>query len=256
MSITNLIKTGEFSSNNDQFPDHCDAILEGFKLSDDIVQAGRNTLKKVPFKGNVCVVKSFRIPSFPQNYSYGLFFKSKAKKSYDNAVTLLKLGFFTPVPVGFFESRNRGKLKSSYYVCEYAQGTQTLFELWHNNTPPNTGLIQEFTQFCVQLHSQGVLHRDFNPKNVLVSQENGVFKFSLVDINRISWCKSVSLDNAMKSLSRLRLPAKIRTTILETYASLTGADLDRCQTLFEKAELKTHRYFQNKARLRKIFPKK
>ena len=247
---------GVFSSNNDSLANQCDAIIKLFNESQDIVQAGRNTLKKVTFEGTVCVVKSFRIPKFPQNYSYGMIAKSKAKKSYDNATRLLELGFSSPKPVGYIEYRSAGKLTNSYYICEYEAETQTLHSILGEEPSLNPELIEQFADYCYKLHQNGILHRDFNPKNILISTNNETYDFSLVDINRITWSNALSLENSMSSLSRLPFNENTTDLLLDHYANSANADKVQCLNLLRQAEQKTQRYFRNKRRFRKIFPKK
>lgn len=258
MSLPTLNLKGEFLPDKNDKHDKAslssqsEAILELFSQSNDIIQEGRNILKKVIFNGRPCVVKSFRIPTFPQNYSYGLVDKSKAEKSYENAQQLLELGFSTPKPIGFFEFHSKGKLKASYYICEYAEGMKTMHDLEENNNGLDDTLIKSFASFCYRLHSQGILHRDFNSKNILISQNNEQFDFALVDINRITWYKKLSLKKSMESLSRL----PYSDLVLETYVELAGADIDHCTNLLKKSVQKSQRYFRNKKRLRQLFPKK
>lgn len=246
---------GEFSSSNNSLQDQCVTVIKRFNESQDIIQAGRNTLKKITLNGVICVVKAYRIPKFPQNYSYGILAKSKARKSYDNAKRLLELGFSTPKPIGYFEYRSSAKLTNSYYICEYQAETQTLHSLLTEHSSLSPKLIKLFADYCYRLHQNGILHRDFNPKNILISLHSKANDFSLVDINRITWSKPLSLKESMASLSRLPFDENTTNLLLENYSQLVKADLTQCKTLLRKAEQKTQRYFRNKKRFRKIFPK-
>ncbi|MGJ8656376.1 MAG: lipopolysaccharide kinase InaA family protein [Akkermansiaceae bacterium] len=256
MSLTSPTLSGEFTPSNGSFTQQCDSVTKLFQDSTEIVQKGRNTLKKITYQDTTCVVKAFFIPRFPQNYSYGTFSKSKAKKSYDNAKKLLQLGFSTPAPIGYFEYRSAFKLRASYYICKFANGTQTMHQLLDHPSPPSQEFIKQFAQFCRNLHLKGILHRDFNPKNILISDNKGVKDFSLVDINRITWSAPLSLEKSIGSLARLPFDDATRNLLLEHYAKLANADIITCQTILKKAEWKTQRYFRNKARFRKIFPKR
>jgi len=256
MSSTSTTYRGEFSTQTPSFAHQCDTILEQFQESNDVLKAGRNTLKKITIDNTPCVVKAFRIPSFPQNYCYGTLAKSKAKKSYLNAHKLLNLGFSTPNPIGYFEHQSNAKLKSSYYISEYAQNTQTLHQLLEKDQQLDPQLIKQFSIFCHNLHKKGILHRDFNPKNILTSHNQTSIEFSLVDINRITWSGPLSLKTSMSSLSRLPFSEPTKTAILEHYTDLANVDLRQCQILLHKSKQKTQRYFRNKKRLRKFFPKK
>ena len=140
-----------------------------------------------------------------------------------------------------------------YYICQYSEA-DTLAS--HIKEKISEELIANFAHLCAKLHNQGVLHRDFNPLNILVEQAKSTHSLSLVDINRISWENNLSIEKAMSSMSRLSLPRKIENTFLEKYAELREYDLKQCQQILEKEKSKTERYFRNKRRLRKIFPKK
>ena len=147
MSSTSPALSGEFSTSNNSFSQQCETITTLFQESDEVVQAGRNTLKKVTFEGTICVVKAFFIPRFPQDYSYGTFSKSKAKKSYENARKLIHLGFSTPEPIGYFEYRSACKLRASYYICKYAANTQTMHQILDSHSPPSSELIKQFASW-------------------------------------------------------------------------------------------------------------
>jgi len=256
MSSSHPSLRGAFSTPAESLNEQCDTIITLFENSDDIVQAGRNTLKKIRFNNLDCVIKAFRKPSFPQNYSYGFFSKSKANKSYDNATKLIELGFLSPKPIGYFEYRRGGKLTSSYYLCEFEAIAQTLHSILEDQGTLSTTLIQQFAEYSLALHKKGILHRDFNPKNILVTQKNEFYTFSLVDINRITWYEQLSLELSMHSLARLPFDDLTKDSLLTHYANIAEVELDHCHKLLNKSKAQTKRYFKNKKRLRKIFPKR
>lgn len=256
MGATKHNFTGEFSAKEYEFESTCAEVLHLFEKSEDILRAKRNTLKVINLHGKSCVVKTFKIPKFPQNYSYGLAAKSKAKKSYNNAHRLIELGFQTPAPIGYFENRTGGKLTISYYLCAYAEGIETLDQIWRKDETLEPQLLKSFTKYCVDIHNKGILHRDFNPTNILVSKTAGDYQFSLVDINRITWYEKLTLPKAMASLSRFPFSREVTEQMIKEYAKCAGVEVAQCKKFLEISVRKTERYFRNKRRLRKIFPKK
>lgn len=255
MSSSQRSFTGTFSSPQENFQKSCLASLDKFYKSEIILRAERNTLKKIHFTDTACVMKSFKMPSFPQNYIYGLISNSKAKKSYFNAHQLIKKGFLTPAPVGYFEQRRGGKLTESFYLCAF-QEAETLKTYLESTPAPSDSFIERLASLCLRLHQQGVNHRDFNPLNILIEGTDNDPAFSLVDINRISWSGPLTLDRSMKSMSRLYFPDGIEERLLTSYAALRKCDQQECKKLFREGKEKTARYFKNKKRLRKVFPKK
>ena len=65
-----------------------------------VIHKGRNELRIMEFEGRKLVVKAFRRPHLINQFVYGIFRASKAKRSYDNALLLQGLGIGTPQPVG------------------------------------------------------------------------------------------------------------------------------------------------------------
>lgn len=53
-----------------------------------VIHKGRNELRIMEFEGRKLVVKAFRRPHLINQFVYGIFRASKAKRSYDNALLL------------------------------------------------------------------------------------------------------------------------------------------------------------------------
>ena len=60
---------------------------------------GRNRIYRATIGGIDLTVKEFRVPSLANRIAYTFFRKGKARRSYDNAMTLGKLGIGTPEPI-------------------------------------------------------------------------------------------------------------------------------------------------------------
>ena len=90
-----------------------------FNRSNNTIKEGRNHLKIVELDGKNYVIKSFQKPSFIQSYMYGNLTKSKARRSFEYANTLLSKDIHTPTPVAFIEHYSGIKLCESFYVCEH-----------------------------------------------------------------------------------------------------------------------------------------
>ena len=100
----------------------------GFRLEgppSTILHSGRNTL----FEYNGLVIKAFAKPGFFKALWYGLFGKSKARRSYEYAQRLLALGIATPEPVAYQEVRVMGFLRESYYVSRKSLCPHTFRDL-------------------------------------------------------------------------------------------------------------------------------
>lgn len=147
----------------------------------EIIHSGRNQVKLI--KGFQYAITIKRFSNKLKNKCIYAFRKSKARKSYENAVILLSRGIDTPDPYGYIEKRGiLNILLNSEYYCKYEERL-TLYEaiLIYGRE-----CLDAFAEFVARLHQNGIRHDDLNNSNVRVSvDDNRNFIFSLIDLNRM-----------------------------------------------------------------------
>lgn len=166
-------------------------------------------------------IKAFRLPNAINRYVYSALRKSKAERSYINAMRLSALGFFTPAPIAFSEVRTPGRLHQSYYFSVQIPGS----ELRHMNRRPDaSAVLFALGREMARLHQARVWIKDFSPGNVLENHTpDGHYTFSHVDLNRIRFgCRShASLMRMFGAM--VYSPVHLRM-ISDGYADALGLD--------------------------------
>lgn len=216
------------------------------------VKGSRNSIKTITIDGVVLSVKSFKVPHLVNSIAYRYFRKSKARRSFENALTLLNMGIGTPEPVAYFENSTIFGLKESYYVCAHLQPDFTFRELVHQPELPNHEIIlREFTRFCWELHRNGIEFKDHSPGNTLILKTDDSYQFFLVDLNRMVFHKQMPFDLRMKNLSRLTPKKEMVMIMSDAYAQCSGEDPDKIfKTLWHYTQSFQQR-FHNKKKWKK-----
>ena len=197
------------------------------------LHAGRNLIKTMvitsPGRDSIEVaVKAFAVPSRPRGFIYAHLRQSKARRSMTNAQKLVQLGVGTPDPIACIEYHDSGCLRRSYYVCRYWQHDYDLTALLYRGATHGSKtevLLEQLARFTVAQHDRGVLHRDYNPGNILVRSKGQNFEFSLVDLNRLHF-KHLDMRDRMSGLVRLTTVIDYLRIIGRRYARLYGTDPD------------------------------
>ncbi len=185
-----------------------------------IIYEGRNVLRQA---GDI-VVKHFALPPFWRGIIYGLFSKSKARRSYEYAQ---RLGALTPQPVGFMEERYAGILRHSAYACRLSACSHTFNELiGHPEFPNRTAILEAIGRFTAQLHEQGALHADYSGGNILFNSDGSLVQ--VVDLNRIHWKKHIDWETGCKNLERLNIDRDALTILTKAYAHARHLDEVSC----------------------------
>lgn len=149
----------------------------------EVIDARRNVLRLT----EGVVVKQFRTPSILRGIWYGLFGKSKARRSYEYAQRMEGL---TPAPIAYREVRICGVLRESWYACRQSECTHTFKELIDNpDFPHRDERLRAIGRFTAELHQRGIWHRDYSQGNILFNEDGS--KIEVIDLNRIRWHKPI-----------------------------------------------------------------
>lgn len=133
----------------------------------ELLYKGRNQIRLfvVGDKKKV-VVKRYKRHDIIKTLAYTFFRKNKARRSYENAVSLTQRGFHTPQAVAYMECTTAGLMTQVYYVCAYTDSEPIRPRLIEQE-PFDEALAVAYARYVARLHEAGVLHRDLNPTNVL-----------------------------------------------------------------------------------------
>lgn len=235
--------------------DEINQIINDFENKGNLFGNGdRNKIKLFELDGKTINVKSFKIPNFVNQIAYKFFRKSKARRSYEYANILLKLGIGTPQPIAFYENFTLFGLKNSYYISEHLESDLTFRELVEIPDYPNHDIIlRQFVQFSFDLHQKGVEFLDHSPGNTLIKKvEENQYKFYLVDLNRMNFHPVMSFEQRMKNLSRLTPKKEMIAIMSNEYAKLYTAQTEA--EIAEKMWFYTNKFqikFHKKRKLKK-----
>lgn len=185
----------------------------------EVLYDGRNQIRLFEVNGKKLVVKRHKKHNIIKALTYTFFRKSKARRSYENAMELRKRGFRTPSEIGYIECSSCGFVSQVYYVCAYTDGQPIRPRLIEQN-PFDESLAIAYARYVASLHEAGILHRDLNPTNVLVDVNS---QFELIDINRMQFFEGVvPKAKCMENLTLFYWLTPAYRFILNEYARQRG----------------------------------
>ncbi|WP_282126832.1 lipopolysaccharide kinase InaA family protein [Marinifilum flexuosum] len=223
-------------------------LPQKFDTSGESIYKGRNEIKVFDCDGIKLNVKSFKIPHLINKVAYAWLRGSKAKHSFEYGMRLIHLGVETPEPVAYIEIRKNGLLYSSYYICLHHMYDYTIREIVLGEREYEKELIEKFAEFTYNKHQAGVLHLDYSPGNILISEKQNQYKFSIVDINRIRF-KEVTPQMGLNNLAKLWAEENFLIGLAKEYAKLSGLKDEVAVDLLLKYD---HQHKEKKLRKKRI----
>jgi serine/threonine protein kinase len=198
-------------------------IREIFSDNDHSIHKARNELKIIEQGGIKTVVKSFKIPHLLNRIVYTFFRKSKAYKSYHNALYLKELGVSTPPPIALIEFFSLGLLADSYFISELFEYDFTIRTPLLEPLVDKKQILIAFADYTYTLHQKGVWHLDYSPGNILIKRTDTGYEFSIVDINRMEF-RDISPLQGCENFNKLWASDEELEIIGSEYARLCFED--------------------------------
>ncbi|NOT14626.1 MAG: hypothetical protein HOP21_03405 [Methylotenera sp.] len=160
----------------------------------------RNAIWALPDPRNIARQVTVKQPvkMYPHKQFLDRFKPSKAKRSWNGAVELLRRGIETAHPIAFFEKENDTTLKQNFYICDFvkadcsvgemfihfAKGNKDFYFSAKNITVSAEETYTQLAQYLHKMHKSGTFFRDLSGGNVLVTLTNDKLNFSLIDTAR------------------------------------------------------------------------
>lgn len=180
----------------------------------------RNTVCKIELGGGqVFVLKQYKRPTRLNQFAYTFFRKSKARRAYEYALRMQKLGFETAAPVAYVEIFSQGLFHTGYFLSEFIP--HPLLSSLREEDGEYKKILEDFAAITVEMHRKGIFNLDMNPGNVFFYKSEGKYRFALIDINRIRFRRRLTRNDCIEVFKHLdNLPPPALSVVLVHYADL------------------------------------
>lgn len=231
----------EIANTHEAFQETLLDVKSIFTNNGKSIHKARNELKIIQLNGIGTVVKAFKVPNVINQFAYAYIRKSKAYKSFHNAVRLKELGVNTPEPIGFIEFYKNSLLKESFFISKEFKYEITMANVRDDALADKEAILKAFAAFTYDIHQKGVWHVDYSGGNILINPEKDGYAFSLVDINRMEF-RSISGYQGLENFNKMWFDDESLTIIAKEYAELAGLDKTRAikEILEHDQKLKAH----------------
>ena len=220
-----------------------------------LIDGDRNKIKLFELDSITINIKSFKIPNFINKIIYRYFRESKAARSFLNAKILIHNYIGTPEPIAYFEEVSFFGLKRSYYLCKHLDADFMFRDLVENeNFPDCENILRQFIRFSFNMHEKGIEFLDHSPGNTLIKkEENGMYSFYLVDLNRMNFHENIDFQARMKNFSRLTSKEEIVVIMSDEYAKLSGENAENVfQAMWKHTQEFQHKFYRKKQLKKKL----
>lgn len=161
---------------------------------------------------------------------------SKAKRSWNGAMELLRRGVGTAMPLAYIEHANDTSLRRNFYISAFVPHDFAISKAFlafrsgdsqFEGIPADT-LYHAFARFCLHMHNSGIYFRDFSGGNILVQRQGEQLNFVLIDTARLHATPTATmikerLADLTRALHKLHWDG--RKQFLQMYLGMTGRRL-------------------------------
>ena len=215
---------------------HPDSLLQPNK--DGALRHARNAIWAVADPRNCAHQLTIKQPvkMYPHKAFLDRFKPSKAKRSWNGAMELMRRGVDTAQPVAYFEKIGDTTLKQNFYICEFVTAEANisqLFTCFANGESAWNGIaaddiFKQLAQFCWYMHQRLVVFRDLSGGNILMNVlPDKKLQFSLIDTARLRCIKHTPFARKYRLADMARASHKLdwtnRNRLMAHYFALIGS---------------------------------
>ena len=208
--------------------DFVTGILQRSYKVDKTYRNFRNIVEETRVGGVHAVVKIFKKPTEFNRVVYSFLRPTKAKRSYEYSIRLLKNGIDVPEPVAYLEKFKGPFFHTGCYICVYTDYS-SIADFKDINLSDATQrqrldcFLTQFSAYVADFHSKGLVHNDFNIDNILYKETDRTLSFQLIDLNRVQF-HNRSLQKCAKDFSSIHFPDQMMDVIVDRYCMLRNLD--------------------------------
>ncbi|MCD8302281.1 MAG: lipopolysaccharide kinase InaA family protein [Prevotellaceae bacterium] len=196
----------------------------------EVIYKDRNELRKMTCHGEEVIVKSFHTPNLINSFIYDNFRPSKAKRSYEYAITLNSIGVSTPDPVGYVNMHVGFLFYKSFYVARASTCPYVYKDLFYKQFHLARDVSRAVGSVTAILHEHGLAHKDYGRGNILFDVIDNQVRIEIIDLNRM-YEGPVDIRRGCKNFERLPATPQMHRCMAEAYAAARGFDVDECYAL-------------------------
>jgi len=164
------------------------------------------------------------------------FRPSKGKRHWNNACEMLRRGVNTPLPVAYYEQREKPGIRDSWYLCEFipeAFSARDVYGAIRDGAEDYRGIDKHswfkiLAEFTCEMHNRQIVHRDLSAGNLLLRQStDGSIEPYLIDIGRAWLGNGSGLKQRHRLQDLMRICYKLNWTDRRRFVELYQANMGR-----------------------------
>lgn len=227
---------------------------ENFNSSGELLFKARNSIKTFKIDDFSINVKSFKVPHLINKIAYAYLRGSKAKHSFEYAMTIIARGANTPEPIACIEVFKKGLFNRSYYISLQLKYDFTIRDLIGFDFPDKENILKQFAVFTHEkLHKNNIHHLDYSRGNILITRlENQQYDFSIVDINRMRFEK-MDYNKGLRNFSQIWASKEELEIIAREYARINNKHEEEAIKLLIQFDKEHKTKIERKKRFKKLF---
>lgn len=214
-------------------------LEDHFEKAGQEILCDRNVIRTLQVNGFTLCVKRYAVPRLRTRLAQRLYrWTPKGKKAYFRPLALRERGLSGPEPVAYIKYSKGITRSTHYFVYLHSKFRYTLNDLARLDEEERDELVKALARFMARLHRNGFLQHDITSDRILFDKSGSRYRFSLLDTNRLSIGRTISIEKGCDNLARLSGDERFFATLAHAYALARHSEAEHCEHCIREARRK------------------